>query len=266
MHCILRPSNREDNSAGSPSTVIKARVSRGPKTGSVMGLDSSPIIHSSSETHQTWESGSLSKAQLIGLSSDVKHSMPTGSSLYPVTQWVGQRHKNSRPRRSKLLPPVPDHGETLSPAQDFAASGFVLRTNLSNGSLLTSSVDNNSMKFKKEVDNVSSPNGMSESEESGPRDDKVRRKETSSAKFSFSALDEPGSSALPVRKNRVVANEKGDGVRRQGRSGRGPTQLKPDSPSVRDKSESPFAEKPLHYIRPGAGKIRRYLSSYYFCS
>lgn len=238
----------------------------GPRTGSVMGLDSSTNIHSSSETHQAWESASLSKAQLAGLSSNPKHAMPTGSSLYPVTQWVGQRHKNSRTRRSKLLPPVPDHSETPSPSQDFGASDFGPRTNATNGSVLASSVDNNTMKFKKEVDNVSSPSGMSESEESGPGHEKVKQKDTSNGRFSSSAVDEAGSSMLPVRKNRILVNEKGDGVRRQGRSGRGPTQVKPDSPLVRDKSESPFAEKPLHNMKPSSGKVRRYLNSYYFCS
>lgn len=266
MHSIVRPSNREDNSVGSPSTVIKAKVSRGPRTGSVMGLDSSPNIHSSSEAHQAWESSSLSKAQLAGLSSNSKHAMPTGSSLCTVTQWVGQRHKNSRTRRSKLLPPVPDLGETPSPSQDFAASDFGPRAIATNGSVSASSVDNNTKKFKREVDNVSSPSGMSESEESGPGDDKVKRKNTSGGKFSLSAVDEAGSSILPVRKNRALANEKGDAVRRQGRSGRGTSQVKPDSPLVRDKSESLFVEKPLHNMKPGSGKMRRYLNSYYFSS
>ncbi|XP_031741353.1 uncharacterized protein LOC101209188 isoform X3 [Cucumis sativus] len=251
-----RSSNRDDNSAGSPCTVIKAKVSRGPRTGSIVGLDSSPNIHSSSETHQSWESASVSKTQLTGLSSNPKHAIPTGSSLYPVTQWVGQRHKNSRSRRSKLLPPVPDHGEIPSPSQDFAASDFGPRTNMTDGSVLASSVDNNTMKFKKEVDNVSSPSGLSESEESGPGDDKVKLKDTSSGKFSLSAGDEAGSSILPARKNKVLVNEKGDGVRKQGRSGRGSTLVKPDSPLVRDKSESPFAEKPLHSMKPISGKIR----------
>ncbi|KAL0534290.1 hypothetical protein IC582_028579 [Cucumis melo] len=251
-----RPINRDDNSSGSPCTVIKAKVSRGPRTGSIVGLDSSPNIHSSSETHQSWESASVSKAQLTGLSSNPKHVIPTGSSLYPVTQWVGQRHKNSRSRRSKLLPPVPDLGEIPSPSQDFAASDFGPRTNMTDGSVLASSVDNNTMKFKKEVDNVSSPSGLSESEESGPGDDKVKLKDTSSGKFSLSAGDEAGSSILPARKNKVLVNEKGDNVRKQGRSGRGSTLVKPDSPLVRDKSESPFAEKPLHSMKPISGKIR----------
>ncbi|KAL4011417.1 hypothetical protein IC575_028475 [Cucumis melo] len=251
-----RPINRDDNSSGSPCTVIKAKVSRGPRTGSIVGLDSSPNIHSSSETHQSWESASVSKAQLTGLSSNPKHVIPTGSSLYPVTQWVGQRHKNSRSRRSKLLPPVPDLGEIPSPSQDFAASDFGPRTNMTDGSVLASSVDNNTMKFKKEVDNVSSPSGLSESEESGPGDDKVKLKDTSSGKFSLSAGDEAGSSILPARKNKVLVNEKGDNVRKQGRSGRGSTIVKPDSPLVRDKSESPFAEKPLHSMKPISGKIR----------
>ncbi|KAA0035414.1 uncharacterized protein E6C27_scaffold285G00310 [Cucumis melo var. makuwa] len=251
-----RPINRDDNSSGSPCTVIKAKVSRGPRTGSIVGLDSSPNIHSSSETHQSWESASVSKAQLTGLSSNPKHVIPTGSSLYPVTQWVGQRHKNSRSRRSKLLPPVPDLGEIPSPSQDFAASDFGPRTNMTDGSVLASSVDNNTMKFKKEVDNVSSPSGLSESEESGPGDDKVKLKDTSSGKFSLSAGDEAGSSMLPARKNKVLVNEKGDNVRKQGRSGRGSTLVKPDSPLVRDKSESPFAEKPLHSMKPISGKIR----------
>ena len=264
MHCLVRPSNREDNSVGSHCTVIKAKVSRGPRTGSVVGLDSSPNINCSSETHQTWESASVSKAQMTGLSSNPKHALPTGS--HPVTQWVGQRHKNSRSRRSKLLPPVPDHGEIPSPSQEFAASDFGQRTNATNGSVLASSVDINTMKFKKEVDNVSSPSGISESEESGPGDDKVKRKDASSGKFSLSAVAEAGSSIFPMRKNRVLANEKGDGVRRQGRNGRGPTQVKPDSPLVRDKSERPFAEKPLHNMKPMSGKIRRYVNSYYFCS
>ncbi|KAG6573618.1 hypothetical protein SDJN03_27505, partial [Cucurbita argyrosperma subsp. sororia] len=59
--------------------------------------------------------------------------------------------------------------------------------------------------------------------------------------FSSSAVDEAVSSVLSARmqrKKRVLVNEKG-------------------MPLVRDKSESPFAEKLLHNMKPSSGKIRR---------
>lgn len=98
---------------GSSNTVIKGKVSRAPRTGSVMGLDSSPIIQPSSGAIQDWEQPKgLNKVPVVGVRNNQKRMMSSGSSIHPMTQWGGQRpYKNSRTRRSNLVSPVSNHAE-----------------------------------------------------------------------------------------------------------------------------------------------------------
>ncbi|XP_057986816.1 uncharacterized protein LOC110659949 isoform X2 [Hevea brasiliensis] len=210
-----KPNIHEDNLASSPNTMIKARVSRAPRT---IVLDSSLKVQSSSTSLQ----GSSSMAQ-----------------------WVGQRpHKNSRTRRANIVAPVSNHTETQISSQCFPTNDFSARASIgTNGSLVANSMDNSIPKFKREIESVPSPFGLSESEESGAGDNKTKDKGIDSR-----------ACLLPARKNKLPANEIGDGVRRQGRSGRGSSLTKPAIHSVRDKLENLPTTRPIQSVKPASDK------------
>ncbi|KAJ9177933.1 hypothetical protein P3X46_009860 [Hevea brasiliensis] len=213
-----KPNIHEDNLASGPNTMIKAKVSRGPRT---MVLDSSLKVHSSSTSLQ----GSSSMAQ-----------------------WVGQRpHKNSRTRRANVVAPVSNHVEIQISSQ---ANDFTARTSIGiNGSIVASSIDNSTPKFKREIDSVPSPFGFSESEESGAGENKTKDKGIDNGEVALTAPHKVGAFLLPAQKNKLRTSEIGDGVRRQGRSGRGSSLTRPAVHTVRDKLENLPTTKPLQSVK-----------------
>ncbi|XP_050205621.1 uncharacterized protein LOC126655455 isoform X2 [Mercurialis annua] len=213
----------EDNLPSSPSTVIKAKVSRAPRTGSIMMLDSSLKVQSSPISLQ----GSTSMAQ-----------------------WVGQRPKNSRARRSNIVAPVSGHVEAQISSQGFPTYEFSARTSSgTNGFLAANSINDHSPKFKREIDI-----GLSESEDSGAGESKTKERGTNSGEVAPASSQKGGAFLLPSRKSKLPTNEIGDGVRRQGRSGRGQSLARPGIHAVRDKLESLPTGKPLQSVKAVSDK------------
>uniref|UniRef100_A0A6N2LKV0 Uncharacterized protein n=1 Tax=Salix viminalis TaxID=40686 RepID=A0A6N2LKV0_SALVM len=227
-----KPNIHEGNSASTPNTVIKAKVSRAPRTGSIMLLDSSLKVQPSSTSLQ-------------------------GSSSHAMAQWVGQRpHKNSRTRRANIMAPVSNHIESQTSSQGFPTSEFSARTSSigAKGSLIASNLDTNTPKLKRELESVPSLFGLSESEESGAGENKPKDKGTDGSEVSLSASQKVGTFVLPARKNKSSTNEIGDGVRRQGRSGRGSSLTRPGTHPVREKLQNLPVVKPLHSSRAASDK------------
>ncbi|KAF5751613.1 hypothetical protein HS088_TW02G00628 [Tripterygium wilfordii] len=228
-----QPNSHEINSASSPNSVVKGKISSAPRTGSIMSLDSSTKIHPSSGGFQ-------------------------GSSPHAIAQWGGQRpHKNSRTRRSNLVSPVSSKVE--SQFQGFPSSDFSSRTSPVgiNGSLLASTMENNnSLKIKTELENVSSPFGLSESEESGAGESKAKEKGTYNGEVALTSTQKIGAYMLSGKKNKVPINEIGDDVRRQGRSGRHLSSPRPAIHLVREKVENLPTTKPLQIVRPASDKSK----------
>lgn len=239
---------------GSPNTVIRGKVSRASRTGSVMGLDSSPNIQPSSGAFQDWEQPKgLNKVPVAGVRNNQKRMMSSGSSIHPMTQWVGQRpHKNSRTRRSNLVSPVSNHAEAQISSQSLATNDFSAKTSV----VETSNVDNNNPKFKLELENVSSPFGLSESEESGAGEHKLKEKGIDNVEVALTATHKVVPFVMPTKKNKLLSNESGDGVRRQGRSGRGSSLTRTEIPLVREKLENLSTTKPLQSVKPSSEKNR----------
>jgi hypothetical protein len=258
---FIRSNSQEDIPSGSPNTVVKGKVSRAPRTGSIMGLDSSPNgLHSSGAFQGCEQATGLNKVPVVGVTNNQKRTMSSGSSIHPMTKWVGQRpHKNSRTRRANLVSPVSNHAETQISSQGFATSDFSVKTSSlgTNGSLLASSVDNNTLKFKRERESVSSPFGLSESEESGAGENKLKEKGIDNVEVALTATHKGGAFVLPTKKNKVPSNEIGDGVQRQGRNGRGSPLTRPVIPPVGDKLDQPSMTKPLQSVRLSSEKNRR---------
>ncbi|CAK7329107.1 unnamed protein product [Dovyalis caffra] len=248
----------EDNLASTPNTVIKAKVSRAPRTGSIMLLDSSLKAHPSPTSLQGLEQPTSSnKVTVPGVVNNHKGQTSAGSSSHAMAQWVGQRpHKNSRTRRANIIAPGSNHIEAQTSSQGFPTSDFSARTSSigTNGSLIASNLDTNTPKFKRELESVPSPFGLSESEESGAGENKPKDKGTESSEVSLSATQKVGTVVLPNRKNKSSANEIGDGVRRQGRSGRGLSLTRPGNHLVREKLENPPAAKPLQITKAASDK------------
>jgi hypothetical protein len=267
---FIRSIIQEDIAVGSPNTVIKGKVSRAPRTGSVMGLDSSPNTQPSSGSFQGWEHPKgLNKVPVVGMRNNQKRMMSTGSSIQPMARWVGQRpHKNSRTRRANLVSPVSNHAEAQISSQSFVTTDFSAKTSAvgTNGSQMPSSVDNNNLKFKRQLENVSSPFGLSESEESGAGESKLKEKGIDNVEVALTANRKAGPFVVPTKKNKILSNEIGDGVRRQGRSGRGSSLTRPEIPSMREKLENLSMTKPLQSVRPSSEKNRRFTPLFFFCT
>ncbi|XP_028772507.1 uncharacterized protein LOC114729635 [Neltuma alba] len=226
-HRVAKGNNRanaqEDCLASSPNTLIKNKVSRAPRTGSVTALDSSSTQPSSG-------------------------SFPgSGSSIHPMTKWVGQRpHKNSRSRRANVVSPVSRNIETQVSAEGCPTPDFSVRTSAvgSSGSQMASSVDNSTKKYKRPSDDISSPFGLSESEESGGGENKIKEKGLNNSDFTPTA-EKAEALKLKMRKNKIPIDESGDCVQRQGRLGRNLSFVRPGLPSGREKTESLPIMKPL---------------------
>uniref|UniRef100_A0A6M2EFF5 Uncharacterized protein n=1 Tax=Populus davidiana TaxID=266767 RepID=A0A6M2EFF5_9ROSI len=253
-----KPNIHEDNSASTPNTVIKAKVSRALRTGSIMLLDSSlkgqPAPTSLQGSEQPTSSNRI---QLPGVVNNHKGHMPAGSSSHAIAQWVGQRpHKNSRTRRANIMAPGSNHIESQMSSQGFPTSECGARTSSigTKGSLIASNLDTNTPKFKRELESVPSPFGLSESEESGAGENKPKDKGTDGSEVSLSASQKVGTFVLPARKNKSSTNEIGDGVRRQGRSGRGSSLTRPGTHPVREKLENLPAVKPLQSSKAASDK------------
>ncbi|TXG73620.1 hypothetical protein EZV62_002199 [Acer yangbiense] len=248
-----------DNPGSSTSTTLKGKASRAPRTSSIMVLDSSSKVHPPSGAFQGWEQPTgVNKVPVLGVTNNQRRPVSATSSSHPMAQWVGQRpHKNSRTRRSNLVSPV-SNNEAQVPSQSFASSEFSARTSSlgTNGSLLASSIDNNTPKSKREFEfeNVSSPFGLSESEESGAGENKLKEKLIESGDGALSVAHKVGSFTLPTRKNKIPTNEIGDGVFRQGRSGNGSSLTRPSISPMREKLGNLPTTKPLQTIRPASDK------------
>ncbi|KAJ8750103.1 hypothetical protein K2173_014018 [Erythroxylum novogranatense] len=219
-----KPNVHEDELVDSPNNVVKRKVSRLSRTGSIIMLESS-----------------------------VK-----GSS-HATAQCVGQRSfKNSRTRRVNMVAPVSRNVEGQIAFPGAPVSDFSGRTsNGANGTLDTGSVDNNAPKVKRELDAAPSPFGFFESEESGPGENKTRKRESYSGEVALTASENSGAFLLHAKKNKVPNNEIVDGVQRRGRTGRRSSSVRPFTPSLREKLENVPTIKPLTSVKPEAERNKR---------
>ncbi|CAN8252580.1 unnamed protein product [Cochlearia groenlandica] len=212
---------QDDSPTNSSTAILKAKVSRAPRTTTVIGVDSSSKVEPPSGVLQ-------------------------GSSAHAMAQWGGQRLKNSRTRRTNLVSPLIKH-ENKIPAQGFTTSDFSPRTSPgATASLLL--VDSSPLKMKRELKNVSSPYGFSESEDSGAGDNKTRERAFTTPKT--------GSFLLPVRKSKIQTSHKGGGAWKQGKSESVSSLTTPGFHPIMVKSENLPIEKPLHNVKIASDKNR----------
>ncbi|KAA8534553.1 hypothetical protein F0562_032070 [Nyssa sinensis] len=250
---------RVDNHVAGPSTVTKGKASRAPRTGSAVAANSSPNIPRVFGALESWEKApSVNKIYSVGGANNRKRPMASGSSSPPITQWVGQRpQKISRTRRANLVSPVSNHDE-MSEGCSPSDFGSRITSGGTNSSLLSRGVANGAQQFKVKIESVPSPARLSESEESGAGETRLKGKGMGSGEVgqkAVNAVKNVGSSVMLTKKNKLLIKEQiGDGVRRQGRSGRGSSFSRASISPVREKLENAATTKPLRSTRPNFDK------------
>ncbi|KAL3523657.1 hypothetical protein ACH5RR_016491 [Cinchona calisaya] len=256
----VKLSNREDDHVSCPSPVAKGKPSRAPRSGSSTTnlVCNVPRV---SGTLESWEVvHSINKNSSSSGANNRKRAMPSGSSSPPITQWVGQRpQKISRTRRANLVSPVSNHDEMLTSPEGCSPDfGSRLTSCGTSVSLLSkgSAIETQNIKAKPEA--VSSPARFSESEESGAGEIRLKEKGLGSGELedkAVNAIQSVGTPPVLLKKNKFLAKEEvGDGIRRQGRSGRGSSVSRASMSPVTEKLDSAPSTKPLRSMRPGSDK------------
>ncbi|KAG0485794.1 hypothetical protein HPP92_009873 [Vanilla planifolia] len=249
--------SREDCQLGSQSLLVKGKASRASRNGVGSLTSASNLLHLSGGMEGWEQSHCLNKGQQFSALANCKRPLTTGSLSAPVAQWVGQRpQKISRTRRANVVSPVSnfDDVQVLPEALSVPDVGARLSSVDSGGSLNSRVVSNGPYQLKIRLDNVSSPAGLSESEESGVIENKrVKGLDNDEADNCFP----PKLFASPMKKNKIPPKEEigGDGVRRHGRSGRISANLKASLVITKEKPENVDTTKQFKSSRPASDKV-----------
>jgi hypothetical protein len=269
---LIKPTNKlkffeENNISGSAPTVVKGKASRTSRAGSIGTANSSPNMppHPLGTPEEVEHTPSvLNKIPQSGGAQQRKRAMSSGSSSPPRTQWGGRRpQKISRTRRANLVSPVSSHPDEVQiQSEGCSPSDYGVRlpspsTGGPIGSLpLRSATVNASQQFK-----IQSPARLSESDESGAVENRLKEKVSieSEEKGINGVIQNGGMTPsmllTTTKKNKLLMKDEiGDGVQRQGRSGRGSPLPRVGMSSAGDKIDKAAATKPFRTARPAPDK------------
>ncbi|XP_016486867.2 uncharacterized protein LOC107807078 isoform X4 [Nicotiana tabacum] len=241
----MKAAAREEFTSPSPASSTKLNpATRAPRSGSGVAPKLSPPVHRAAAAND-WEiSQCTNKLPSAVGAGNRKRNPSTRSSSPPVAQWASQRpQKISRPARRNNFPIVPNNDEisTLDTTSD------VLR----NERRLSSSSPQQKLKS-----DVFSP-AVSETEELGAAEVKSKDKSKRSDEVDEKSgnVQKMSTLLLPPRKNKVVSGQDfGDGIRRQGRSGRGFTSTRSLMPLMAEKLGNVGTAKQLRTSRHALDK------------
>ncbi|KAG6769946.1 hypothetical protein POTOM_025613 [Populus tomentosa] len=247
---------RDDFNSASPTSSAKMNPSiRAPRSGSGIMPKLSPVVHRATAPND-WElSHCTNKPPAVG-ANNRKRTASARSSSPPVAHWASQRPQKiyRTARRTNLVPIVNnDESPTLDSVSDVSGNeigvGFARRLS-----------GNSPQQVKLKGDTLSSA-VLSESEESGATEVKSKDKSRKSDEIDEKAgqnVQKISPLGLPSRKNKLVSGEDiGDGVRRQGRTGRGFTSTRSLVPTAVDKLGNVGTAKQLRSARLGFDKNER---------
>ncbi|XP_060213626.1 uncharacterized protein LOC132640851 isoform X3 [Lycium barbarum] len=241
----MKAAAREEFTSPSPTSSTKLNsATRAPRSGSGIAPKLSPPVQRAAAAND-WEiSHCTNKLPSAVGAGNRKRNPSTRSSSPPVAQWASQRpQKISRPARRNNFPIVPNNDEisTLDSTSDV----------LHHERRLSSSSPQQKLKS-----DLFSPT-VSETEELGAAEIKSKDK----SKRSDEVDEKPGNVQkmstllLPPRKNKVVGGEDfGDGIHRQGRSGRGFTSARSLMPLMAEKLGNVGTAKQLRTSRHSLDK------------
>ncbi|KAI3447171.1 hypothetical protein Pfo_003836 [Paulownia fortunei] len=249
LKAVNKANSREDFRSGSPTSGSKLNANvRAPRSGSVGVSKLSQVVQRSTSSND-WElSGCTSK--LPGAGANNRKHTPTQSSSPSVANWVQRPQKISRTaRRTNLSPIVP--GNDDKPAAGATPDMMVNERRFP---------ANSPQQFKIKSDNFS-PAALSESEESAATEIKSRdrnKKGNEIDEKSGQNVQKMSTLLLPTRKNKTVSgDDHGDGVRRQGRTGRGFTSSRSILPLMVEKLGNMGTTKQIRSSRLGLDKTER---------
>ncbi|KAI3793541.1 hypothetical protein L1987_36160 [Smallanthus sonchifolius] len=224
---------RDDNYIPTGNLVTKGKATRTSRNGAMVAASSTPITPRLSGTPESWENVTGgSKIPSTSGAINRKRAMPTGPSSPNMAQWVGQRpQKMSRSRRSNLVSPVSNQEEKPLSSDSCSHSDVSVRlaSDGTNGPVI-------SKQLKPKLEPVQSPYRLSESEES------------------VGGQNVGPSLAIGMKAKSVTNEESGEGVKRQGRSGRGPLIARASSSVAGDKLDNTPMVKPIRSNKPGPEK------------
>nr|XP_043620428.1 uncharacterized protein LOC122592297 isoform X2 [Erigeron canadensis] len=221
LRSVNKSNVREEFMSGSPTSSTKLHVTaRGPRSGSNV-VPKSSTVNQRASASSDWDSGhGTNKNNGAFGSTNRKRTSSTRSSSPPVAQWADRRpQKISRTARRTNLVPILSNSDDV-PALDTSdvtgsesGTGFGKRFPV-----------NSPQQFKSKGDHFPSST-LSESEESGAAEIRSRDKGKKSEEVVEKAernIQKMSTLVPPTRKNKMVNGEDvTDGVRRQGRTGRG---------------------------------------------
>ncbi|KAG7984023.1 hypothetical protein I3843_04G136200 [Carya illinoinensis] len=246
---------RDDFNSASPTSNAKMNASiRAPRSSSGVAPKLSPVVHRAN-VPSDWELSSCSNKPPAAVGPNNRKRTASTRSSSPPVHWAGQRpQKNSRTaRRTNLVPPiVSSNDETPAPdaGSDITGSeiGLGLARRLHGSS---------PQRVKLKSDPLSSAT-LSESEESGAVETKSRDKCRKSDEIDekvVQSVQKVSTLVLSSRKTKpVAADDLGDGIRRQGRTGRGFTSTRSLLPMTVEKIGNVGTAKQLRSARLGFDK------------
>ncbi|KAK3213469.1 hypothetical protein Dsin_018175 [Dipteronia sinensis] len=254
LRAVNKTNIRDEYNSASPTSNTKMNSSvRGPRSGSGVAPKLSPVVHRATAPND-WEiSHCTNKPPVAVGANNRKRTTSARSSSPPVAHWAGQRQKISRTaRRTNFVPIVSNNDETpvLDASSDVAANevglGYAKRLS-----------GNSPQQVKLKGDTLTSA-ALSESEESGAADNRSKDKGRKSDEIDEKTgqnVQKMSTLVLTSRKNKLVSGEDlGDGVRRQGRTGRGFTSTRSAMPMTVEKLVNVGTAKQLRTARLGFDK------------
>ncbi|KAG8367198.1 hypothetical protein BUALT_Bualt16G0047700 [Buddleja alternifolia] len=249
LKIVNRANSREDLSSGSPTSGPKLNSNvRAPRSSSVGGVSKllQAVQRSTSSNDQELSSCTSKLPSLLGANNH-KHEPSTQPSSSPVANWVQRPQKISRTARRNIILPILPRNDDI-PAED-ETSGLMVNERR------FPALSPQQVRIK--PDN-SSPAVLSESEESGANEIKSRgmnKKCNEIDENSGHNVQKMSTLLLPQRKSKAVnGNDHGDGVRRQGRTGRRFTSPRSLLPLTVEKLGSVGTNKQIRNSRLGLEK------------
>ncbi|XP_006597826.1 uncharacterized protein [Glycine max] len=253
FRAVNKATVRDEYNSVSPNSSAKMNTPiRAPRSGSGVGPKSSPGVHRASFPNDWEPSHCMTKPPASVGTNNRKRVASARSSSPPVVHWQRPQKSSRTARRTNFVPNVSSNDD--SPALDSVSDvtgndlglGFVRRL-----------AGNSPQQIKLKGDSLTSAT-LSESEESGVAEIKPKEKGRKPEEIDQKAgqnVQKVSNLVLPTRKNKLVSGEEhGDGVRRQGRTGRNFPSARSPTPVTSEKLGNIGTVKQLRSSRLGLEK------------